>query len=440
MDQIKLKNKKFRSGVIDEGQIGYLYEEEDPMIVSTDLPLDERHLDPSRPYEKATDDHGEPGLVHVATGKFFYNLEIVTIEKRLSNGYYKRPKDFAADIKKLAKDAKAIGDQERIIKANELLTNVEVDMENIGVQAPQLVTELEQVYSRERKREEEMVDKARELAAAEGRRLEAIPSNVPPLDLGMSSADHSIGPIVLGQSITNGIMHHPLTPSDPSQPSTLTNGYSGEISDLSDLHGHNNSNGTSVPSRGDGDIQLSTSDDMQSNDRETQSSSFGPSAQTRPLDSYTGGPMSLEHRRSIPGSLSQRSVITPMAEGSNLRDYTNYASTTSSEKRNTGSSGDKNTQSTTGKPDGPDFSMFGEPVEGSSQLPDTRGNTQGAFTIAFYSSIFRLNLDEVLKILFVLVANRPVLKARVQDLSQSDHRKPLPCRSGPVRNRALILF
>ena len=379
MDQIKLKNKKFRTGVIDESQIGYLYDEEDPTIVSTDLPLEQRRLDPSRPYEKATDDHGEPGLIHVASSKFFYNLEIVTIERRLSNGYYKRPKDFTADIKKLAKDAKAIGDPERIIKANELLTNVEVDMENIGVQAPQLVAELENVYARESKREKEMVEKAKEQAAAEGRTIETVPSNVPPHDIEASSADQSIGPIVLGQPITNGVVHHPITPSDPSQPSTLTNGYSGGISDLSDLQGHQNSNGTSVPSRGDGDIHLSNSDDNQSNERETQSSSFGPSAQTRPLASYTGGPTSLDHRRSIPGSLSQRSVITPMAEGSSLRDYTNYASTTSSEKRNTGSSGDKNTQSTTGKPDGPDFSMFGEPVEGNSQLPDTRGNTQGAY-------------------------------------------------------------
>ncbi|KAL6715686.1 TAT-binding protein-like protein 7, AAA ATPase [Lecanora helva] len=378
MDQMKLKNKKFRTGVIDDAQIGYLYEEDDPTMVSTDLPREQRHLDPSRPYEKATDDHGEPGLIHVATGKFYYNLEIVTIERRLSNGYYKRPKDFTADIKKLAKDARTIGDQERIIKANELLTNVEVDMENIGVQVPQLVAELENVYARESRREKELVEKAKERAAAEGRHLDTLPSNVPPPDMGASSADQSIGPIVLGQPIANGVAHHPVTPSDPSQPSTLTNGYTGEISDLSDLHGHHDSNGTSVPSRGEADLHLSNSDEIQSNGRETESSSFGPSAQTRPLGSYTGGATSLEHRRSIPGSLSQKSVITPMAEGSNLRDYTNYASTTSSEKRNTGSSGDKNTQSTTGKPDGPDFSMFGEPVEGNSQLPDTRGNTQGS--------------------------------------------------------------
>lgn len=379
MDQIKLKNKKFRTGVIDEAQIRYLYEEEDPAFVSTDLPREQRHLDPSRPYEKATNAQNEPGLLHVGSGKFFYNLETVTIEKRLSNGYYKRPKDFTADIKKLAKDAKTIEDPERILRANELLTNVEVDMDDIGVQYPQLVAELENVYTRESRREKEMIEKAKELAAADGRRIEAIASNVPPADTAASSVDPSVGPIVLGQPVTNGLVHHPITPSNPSERSTLTNGFSGHISDLSDLNGHHQSNGTSVPSRGEGDVNMSNSDEVQSTEKGTQSSSFGPSAQTRPLDSYTGGPTTLEHRRSIPGSLSQTSFITPMAQDSNVNDYTNYASTTSSEKRNTGSSGDKNTQSTMGRQEGPDLSMFADVGEGNSQFPDTRGNTQGTY-------------------------------------------------------------
>jgi len=378
MDQIKTKSKKFRMGVIEDAKIRYIYEEDDPALVSTDLPLEERGMDSPRPYEKAKDDHGEPGLLQVATGKFIYNMETVTIEKRLSNGYYKRPKDFAADIKKLARDAKTIGDQERIIKANELLTNVEVDMDDIGVRNPVLVAELENVYAREVRREKDMVEKAKQLAAAEGRRIDTITSNVPPVDVAASSTDQSSGPVVLGQ-LTNGVVKHPITPSNPSQPSTLTNGISGGLSDLSDLHGQPQSNGTSGPSRSE-DLHLSNSDDIPSTEKQTQntqSSSFGPSAQTRPLDSV-GGPHSIDHRRSIPGSMSQKSLITPLAEGSNLRDYMNYASTTSSEKRNTGSSGDKNTQSTTGKPEsGPDFALFGEPVESNSQLPDTRGNTQG---------------------------------------------------------------
>ena len=387
MDQIKLRYKKFRTGVIDENQIKYLYEEDDPNIITTDLPPEERQPDPSRPFEKAKDDHGELGLINQASGKFFYNMEIVTIEKRLSNGYYKRPKDFASDIKKLAKDAKAIDDQDRLIKANELQANVEVDMENIAVQEPWLVVELENVYARETKREREMMEKAKRVAAIEGRELTIIPSNVPPGDIGASATDQSIGPIVLGQPLINGLTRHPTTPSNPSQPSTLTNGLSAGLSDLSNLHGHHQSNGTSVPSRGEGNIHTSPSDDAPSTERETQDSSFGPSAQTRPLGSYTGGPASIDQRRSIPGSLSQRSLITPLAEGSNLADYTNYASTTSSDKRNTGSSAEKNTQSTTGKVEGPDFSAFPDTAEANSQLPDTRGNTQGTRRLFHMSNI-----------------------------------------------------
>ncbi|KAK5240467.1 TAT-binding protein-like protein 7, AAA ATPase, partial [Exophiala xenobiotica] len=37
MDQIRTKYKKFRTGVIDEGQIRYLYDEADPQTVTSDL-------------------------------------------------------------------------------------------------------------------------------------------------------------------------------------------------------------------------------------------------------------------------------------------------------------------------------------------------------------------------------------------------------------------
>lgn len=383
MDQIKQKFKKFRTGVIDENQIRYLYDEDDPAIVSTDLPHDQRRNGNFRPYEKGEDDRGEQGLVEVASGKFFYNMEIVTIEKRLSNGYYKRPKDFLSDIKKLTKDAKSIGDQERLLKANELQANVEVDMGVIEFGEPAMLAELEAVYARETKREKEMVEKANQMAAIEGRRLELMPSNVPPKNHGIST-EQSTGPIVLGQSLSNGTVYHPATPSNPSQPSqrsNFTNGLSGALtgglSDLSDLHGHDTSNGTSAPSRENDVHMTNTSDDGPSTERETQNSSFGPSAQTRPPLSYTGAPASLQQRMSHPGSLSQRSAITPMAEGSNPQDYTNYASTTtSSGKRVSGSSGPLNTQSSHGKIEGPDLSYIPDGAPANSQLPDTQGTSQ----------------------------------------------------------------
>lgn len=396
MDQIRMKSKKFRTGVIDESQYRYLHDEEDPSMVSSDLPHGERDRDHFRPYEKGKDDHGEPGLIEVSTGKFFYNMEIVTIEKRLSNGYYKRPKDYLSDIKKLTKDAKAIGDQDRLLKANELQANVEVDMGFIEAAEPALVAELEQVYVREMRREKELVEKQKQLTGGEEeQRLQLMPPD-PHQD---PLTQQSTGPVVLGEPMTNGISRHPVTPSNPSHPSQSNSSSHHStipISDLSDLGPRfNDSNGTSVPSRED--WQMSNSLDSHStspDNKSTQESSFGQSAQTRPYG--TDPANALAQRRSIPGHLSQTSALTPMAEGSNPQDYTNYASTTSSDKRNTGSSGDKmntqsdgfNTQSDKYIPQstqqntqesiamvpdaGPDLSRLIEPSVSSSQFPDTQ--------------------------------------------------------------------
>ena len=385
MDQIKQKYKKFRTGVIDENQIRYLYEEDDPSILTTDMPHDQRRENEYRPYEKGKDSHGEPGLIEQATGKFFYNLETVTIEKRLSNGYYKRPKDFLSDIKKLAKDAKASGDQDRLLKANELQANVEVDMGGIEMDST-LAADLELVWSREMKREREMIEKAKQAAEADGHRFAIMPPDVSFGDADQSM-EQSSGPIVLGQPIANGVPHHPHTPSDPSQPSILTNGYSNNLSDLSDLRNRPHSNGTSIPSGYDLDISM-TNTQNSSPENDTQSSSFGQSAQTRPFYDATGGPASMEQRRLITGSLSQRSAITPMAEGSTPQDYTNYASTTSSDKKASGSSGPFNTQGNTqnslsqesgdssqGGPEGPDLSMIPQAEISHSQLPDTQSKS-----------------------------------------------------------------
>ncbi|KAL8681743.1 MAG: hypothetical protein Q9186_002131 [Xanthomendoza sp. 1 TL-2023] len=418
MDQIKLRHKKFRTGVIDESQIRYLYEEEDPSIVSTDLPHNERNRDQYRPYEKGTDGHGEPGLLETATGRFFYNMEVVTIEKRLSNGYYKRPKDFLSDIKKLAKDAKVVGDADRLLKANELLSNVEVDMAIIETEIAHLLDELEQVYTREMQREKNLMEKQKKLVGAEERRLQLITTGDPQIDL-ENPTQESSGPVVLGEPMTNGVALHPVTPSNPSQPSQsnlLSHSLSLPISDLNDLQPrHRQSNGNSVPSR-DNDMQISNSFNGTSTspDQGTQDSSFGQSAQTRPFTSHTGAINSLEHRKAA-NQLTQTGVSTPMAEGSNPQDYTNYASTTtSSGKRNTGSTGEKtmnsmsvefntqsdksntqvntqsdkcntqintqsdksntpNTQSSKGKVPGPNFKTLPEhPSMTLSQLPDTQ--------------------------------------------------------------------
>jgi ATPase family AAA domain-containing protein 2 len=368
MDQIK-KYKRFRTGVIDDSQIRYLFEEEDPEILTSDLPLDQQTA--FRPFEKAVDKNGVPGLKETATGRFFYNLEIVTIEKRLSNGYYKRPKDFLGDIKRIAKDARALGDQERLLRANELLSNVEVDVGGIEQSDPVLVAECEAVYNREVEREKEVLENAKKTNAA-GEMGPPPNTNVPH---GNTDSSMSSGPIVLGQALVNGV--RPVTPSNLSNMASLSNGdHGGSGSDL--YHGTSKSNEHSRAE--DGDTLMTNSDELDYSGRITANSSFGPSAQPKHPLSNTA-PSQQIRRESGLSSFSQRAPMTPMAPGSQPADYANDASTTqtTSEKKTSDqqSTGPQfHTQSPvtgSGPRDVPDLTSYPDRIsQEDSHLPDTQ--------------------------------------------------------------------
>ncbi|KAF5863427.1 hypothetical protein ETB97_010189 [Aspergillus alliaceus] len=379
MDQIK-KYKRFRTGVIDESQIRYLWEEENPNIVTSDLPIEQRTT--FRPFEKAYDKHGVPGLWETVSGKFFYNMEIVTIEKRLSNGYYKRPCDFLADIKRLAKDARQLGDQERILRANELLSNVEVDISTIEQAEPQLVAECENVYIRELEREKAAAEKAKRAEEAEqGFTARAANHNVPH---GNTESGPSSGPVVLGETFPDlgpKEQARPVTPSRNSTVSFLTNGYhQGGGSDLNDLSVQGHTSNESHDSRpdGDGDVYMTNSENH-SGTRDTQGSSFGPSAQPKPAYSHTA-PSQQIRRESGLSSFSQRGPMTPMAPGSQPHDYANEASTTqttSGQKSSDQSSLRPNyTQSPVVGPglrhDFPDLTQYPDRLGLEEHLPDTQ--------------------------------------------------------------------
>ncbi|KAJ6013996.1 Tat-binding [Penicillium herquei] len=348
MDQIK-KYKRFRTGVIEEGQYKYLWEETDPNIVTSDLPPDEQGT--SRAYEKAVDKYGVPGLLEVDTGKFFYNMEIVTMEKRLSNGFYKRPVDFLADIKRITKDARKFGDHERLLRANELLSNVEVDIAVIEQAEPALVTECEGVYLRELAREKEAIERARkaEEEVEKLRQEEAAAYEV---------ALANIRPITPAHQIT----------------ASFSNGYqNGGGSDLNEP-GHN---GQSNASHGDvdGDVFMSNSED-QSVSKHTQISSFGPSAQPKPLYSHTA-PSQQIRRESGLSSFSQKGPVTPMAPGSQPGDYTNEASTTQTTSYKKSSDHSSHQPENLPSPhvsrhDYPDLSQYPDRVSQEEHLPDTQ--------------------------------------------------------------------
>ena len=402
MDQIRTKYKKFRTGVIDEQQIRYLYDETNPEIVGSDLATGVFVHSSFRPFEIGKDAHGEPGLTETATGKFFYNLDSVTIEKRLSNGYYKRPKDFMADVKRLAKDARTLGDQERLLKANELLTNVEVDVGAIEYGEPAFAAECEKVYQRELEREREAIDKAKKTAEEEGNMAPPrVVSNVPHGGAsGPSTVTTSTGPIVLGEPLSNGgrtlfPLNPPVTPLRPSTSVAATNGY--------DVHhggaGSNMTNGTSAQNDGneadvEGDTQMGNTDSHpNSNERSdpqkantTSASSIGAtqSAQPRPPHSYTAPSQRLLKESGMSAPLSQTGAVTPMAPGSQAAEYENEASTTqtTSGKKHSGpSSGERNTQDL-----GPNLYAYDDqlPSANGSQIPDTQGTQGTAPVIALF--------------------------------------------------------
>ncbi|QIW98239.1 hypothetical protein AMS68_003757 [Peltaster fructicola] len=354
MDQIKLKYKKFRTPIIEDSAIKYLYDEQGSQARPNDVPEDQgvQELE-FRPYEIDKDEKGVLGLREVASGKFYYNLEIVTIEKRLSNGYYKRPKDFLADIKRLAKDAKTVNDQDRILKANEMLANVEVDMTTLETQQPALVAECEAVYNRELLREHERVQKERE-ALRQGEDVPRVTSNVPP-PIGSKTTTETTGPVVLGEELSGKKVLGPPPPRGLVGPSP--------DSRWSNSNGvRPQTNGSSVPSR-------------PQEDSEMYDASQDP---IRPFPLAPGVMASY----GTPNQRSQKSVHTQMVFGSQLDLYHNSASTTSSGQKTGQTSGQSNrssgpysaqTHQSNGNKEYPDFNTL-PATAGGSQLPDTQSS------------------------------------------------------------------
>lgn len=346
MDQLKKSYRIFFSPMLEESWYSYLLTETAPGHISTDLPPDQQQQhEQAREFAFSKDSRGVDVLLHIESGNKYYNLDLRNIEQRLSNGYYKRPRDFLFDVRTLAKDSKTYGNQVRTVKANEMVTNVEVDIEGIIQSNPTLAAECEAVYLRELEREKKAKEKReRDLAAGKDAPMIA---PVPPQQSGTTA--ETSGPIVLGEPVPPIDAAPPVTPVRPYLPGApMTNGTSGD------------QNGYGVPSRTDEDRHMTDSQDL---DAHTQHHGF-----------QTPGGMGTQTQK------SQMSARTFIAPHSNPHDYHNSASTTTSGKKTSDrSSGARfstqyNTQSTNGNgPAGaPDFSEMA-PQPGGSQLPDTQG-------------------------------------------------------------------
>ncbi|KAL7789881.1 hypothetical protein V8C37DRAFT_385368 [Trichoderma ceciliae] len=330
MDQINRRYKKFRQPVIQQNQIEYLFMEADPNYVRPDLAEGE-----NRPFEIVKDKYGNEVLMHAESGKYYYNLETTTIEERLSNGFYARPKDFLFDIKALARDAKNIGDKERTLKANELLSNVEVDVASIENSTAHI--DWEALYQRQQQRAKEAAEKERKRKAMQSV-LERVQS-----DLGGGNDSDSQGPLTLGEPVPGA-----RTMARFQIRSPLYNGHGEAGQDA-----HLLSNG--IPNLiKEGDVHMSGTDDDTQPLSQSQTSPMGPPPKSREA--------SLKNLAAGGTQVSQRSVVTALPPGMSPSAVINEASTTKT------SSSNWSTQNTNGNHD---ENRAGEHNEHADMFPDT---------------------------------------------------------------------
>ncbi|KAK4241716.1 hypothetical protein C8A03DRAFT_12059 [Achaetomium macrosporum] len=315
MDQIHRKYRKFRQPVIPFSQIAYLFDEADPNFVRPDLVEGQ-----NRPFEIAKDKEGTEGIRETATGKFFYNLETTTIEERLANGYYARPIDFYKDINRLYLDAKNIGDRDRTLKANELRTNVEVDVHDIEQTLANQGIRFEEIYQRQLQRTKEAEEKARKRKALQPV-VDLIQSDIP----GDGDSD-SQGPVGIGLPLTRDVR---TTTAARFQliMSPQSNGHA----DTTDSH--RLTNGTSVPSRQDGDDTHMSGLDDETQPLSGPRSDLVPPVQWPPLAPKP--PLGDSTRATAGTHLSQRSAITSVPPGVPPSAVVNDASTTKTSELST---------------------------------------------------------------------------------------------------------
>ncbi|KAI1324852.1 AAA-domain-containing protein [Xylariaceae sp. FL0255] len=302
MDQITKKYRNFRQPVIPESSYQYLLDEAEHNYIRPDV-----ENPPPRPYELAKDSAGYPGLRETATDKFYYNLDVNIIETRLANGYYWRPYEFLRDVRTLRSDAQAIGDKPRFLKADELLSNVEVDVTDVDEKLQNMGFDWVKLYETQKKRREEKEERARKKKAMQTM-----------VDMAQSS---------LGNSDQNNSNGHTTT-AEFQVISDLPNGTTENTSSNAAT------NGTSIPSRRtDGDVEMSGVDQyLEGQTPLMQPPSQWPRMPPRSLDTSTrvttGGTAQLSQVsavQSIPSGVSPSALVNE-ASSTRTSDPSNRSS------------------------------------------------------------------------------------------------------------------
>lgn len=337
MDQLKKKYRSFYTPAIGRESIKYLFEESDPNYVSPDIAQ-------QRPFALGQDEEGKKVLIEVATGNYYYNLDIGVIEERISNGFYARPRDFYKDIKTLVHDARNIGDRKMILKANEIESNVDVDVAEIEMKDG--TTKFEGLHARQLERVRKAEEKAKKRAAMEAA-----------IDMvsGGTNGQALVQSDVNGQGQANGddedsgpIRVGALVPPEAAR----TTAHFRVMSPLSGGPQQDEppvTNGDSVPSR----PAQSGTDGTQTTQAHSQ---MGPPQLPRAGTSQSAG-------GTQPQQISQVSALTSLPPGVSPSAVLNEASTTNDPSTTNRSSGNWSTQATNG---------YHPDMDVDNHLPDTQ--------------------------------------------------------------------
>jgi len=395
IDTVRSKLRRFKKPILEYEVIKHLFEEPEaaPELATQGPASNYQLLLPK-------DIHSPPKVIDTATGKSFYNMDMDVIEERVSNGYYCSAKQFLRDVEYIRDDWMELGNKEHRMKANELLTHLEVIATDIEGMDQPMATQCAELWSRERKKMEERAGKAERQKRAEGEaRLEAEKTRAS-LDRQSPSVERRI------QGGSDKSQERQATPTETA----------GNVRDISV-----NVTASAVistaypPSNGVGGYshisssmevqasQISQNDDLTNNGTGASSRQGSPAALHSPPVQHT---QSSEHASafqtaisSIPANFSQSLAaaadgipqmtsqpgaavgVTPVTDISAIM---NYASTTTSGKRTSDGTAGLNSQpfsnpysNSNGTPrpmNPPLFRDFGAVSTGDSQLPDTQGS------------------------------------------------------------------
>ena len=368
MELVKTKYRRFKKPALEYDQIKHLLEPSgDNDLVTPDIP--QPGAESHRFQLVQPDDiHAPPKFLDTLTHKTYYNIDVEVIEERFSNGHYCTPKQFLQDLEYIKEDTITVGDKDRKMKVNEMLTFAEIFIADVEMDTTFLVL-CDELYQREKQKLEELAEKIeRKKKAAEGTTEAEADKEAESVDRQERESPskqverESTAPVAAGSvSTSNGVKEPGASPGE--QPRAAIGAHS-------------------PPSNG----------------RQTQSSEHPSAFQTpfsRLQSNYSlesagrpGGATSGESQ--VPQMTSQHGASLGVTPVGNLSGVLNYASTTTSGKRTSDGTGvnsqpfsnpysnSNGTSSLQSRLMNPPAFNWGAISTGDSQLPDTQGMSSPA--------------------------------------------------------------